>query len=46
MPSLRDWLPEDHLAWFMLASVEKLDLGRSMTRIGRMVTGGRRMIRR
>jgi transposase len=26
-PSLRDWLPEDHLAWFMLASVEELDLG-------------------
>ena len=26
-PSLRDWLPEDHLAWFMLASVEKLELG-------------------
>jgi transposase len=25
-PSLRDWLPEDHLAWFMLATVEKLDL--------------------
>ncbi len=25
-PSLRDWLPEDHLARFMLASVEKLDL--------------------
>ena len=25
-PSLRDWLPEDHLAWFMLASVEQLDL--------------------
>ena len=25
-PSLRDWLPEDHLAWFVLASVEKLDL--------------------
>jgi transposase len=25
--SLRDWLPEDHLAWFMLASVEELDLG-------------------
>jgi hypothetical protein len=25
-PSLRDWLPEDHLAWFMLAAVEKLDL--------------------
>lgn len=25
-PSLRDWLPEDHLAWFMLASAEELDL--------------------
>jgi transposase len=25
-PSLRDWLPEDHLAWFVLASVEELDL--------------------
>jgi transposase len=25
-PSLRDWLPEDHLAWFILASVEELDL--------------------
>ena len=23
-PSLRDWLPEDHLAWFVLASVESL----------------------
>ncbi|MEA2243789.1 MAG: hypothetical protein QOD24_3345, partial [Solirubrobacteraceae bacterium] len=26
-PSLRDWLPEDHLAWFVLAAVEELDLG-------------------
>jgi transposase len=25
-PSLRDWLPEDHLAWFILASAEELDL--------------------
>lgn len=25
-PSLRDWLPEDHLAWFMLATAEELDL--------------------
>ena len=24
--SLREWLPENHLAWFMLATVEKLDL--------------------
>ena len=26
-PSLRDWWPEDHLAWFILACVEELDLG-------------------
>ncbi len=25
-PSLRDWLPESHLAWFVLAAVEELDL--------------------
>jgi transposase len=25
-PNLREWLPEDHLAWFVLASVEELDL--------------------
>ena len=25
-PSLRDWLPEDHLAWFVLDTVERLDL--------------------
>jgi transposase len=26
-PDPRDWLPEDHLAWFVLASVEEMDLG-------------------
>jgi transposase len=25
-PSLRDWLPEDHLAWFVVDSVGRLDL--------------------
>ena len=25
-PDPRDWLPEGHLAWFVLASVEQLDL--------------------
>ncbi|MBS1884586.1 MAG: transposase [Actinobacteria bacterium] len=25
-PDLRDWLPEDHLAWFVIESVESLDL--------------------
>ena len=24
--SLREWLPEDHLAWFVLESVEGMDL--------------------
>ena len=24
--SLRDWLPADHLAWFVLDTVEQLDL--------------------
>jgi transposase len=26
-PSLREWLPEDHLAWFVLDAVGELDLG-------------------
>jgi transposase len=25
-PSVQDWLPEDHYAWFVLASVEQMDL--------------------
>src|SRR5215218_6515966 len=25
-PSLREWLPDDHLAWFVLAAVEEIDL--------------------
>ncbi|HXQ00002.1 MAG TPA: hypothetical protein VN845_08050, partial [Solirubrobacteraceae bacterium] len=25
-PDLRDWLPPDHLAWFVLAAVEEMDL--------------------
>jgi transposase len=25
-PDLRDWLPEDHLAWFVIESVEELNL--------------------
>ena len=24
-PSLREWLPEDHLAWFVIDAVEALD---------------------
>jgi transposase len=26
-PDLRDWLPADHLAWFVLDVVDQLDLG-------------------
>ena len=25
-PSIRDWLPEDHLAWFIVEVVEEFDL--------------------
>ena len=25
-PSLKDWLPEDHLAWFLLDVVDEMDL--------------------
>ena len=25
-PSLREWLPEDHLAWFVIEAVAELDL--------------------
>src|SRR5271165_3554762 len=25
-PNLREWLPEDHLAWFVLAAVEEMDV--------------------
>jgi transposase len=26
-PNMRDWLPEDHLAWFVIEAVAELDLG-------------------
>jgi hypothetical protein len=26
-PDVRDWLPSDHLAWFVLDVVDQLDLG-------------------
>jgi transposase len=25
-PSLREWLPEDHFAWFVIAAIDKMDL--------------------
>jgi transposase len=27
-PSLRDWLPEDHLAWFVLDAVSAMDVSK------------------
>jgi hypothetical protein len=30
-PDLRDWLPADHLAWFILDVVDQLDLGPFLT---------------
>jgi hypothetical protein len=43
----RDWLLGDYLAWFVLASVEEMDLaGRSMVPIVRMGGVARRSSRR
>jgi hypothetical protein len=25
-PNLREWLPEDHFAWFVLSAVDEMDL--------------------
>ena len=25
-PDVREWLPEDHLAWFVIDAVEEMDL--------------------
>ena len=36
-PSGADWLPEDHLAWFVLDIVAELDLSAFGERIGWMV---------
>ena len=41
-PDLRDWLPADHLAWFVLDVVDQLDLGPFLTRLpGRWAWPGR-----
>ena len=44
-PSLRDWLPEGHLAWFVIDAVAQLDLS-ALPATGPMVMAGRRTIRR
>ena len=45
-PSLREWLPESHLAWFVIDAVAALDWSRFLRRIGAMGGGARRTIRR
>ena len=34
-PSLREWLPEDHLAWFVIDAVEEFDLAAFYARLSR-----------
>jgi hypothetical protein len=29
-PDVRDWLPEDHFAWFVIDAVDAIDMARSM----------------
>ena len=38
-PSLRDWLPDDHLAWFVLDAVDEIDLSAFYGAIARMAVG-------
>ena len=42
----RDWLPEDHLAWWVIDAVGEMDLSGFYGLIGLTVTAGRRMSRR
>ena len=39
-PNLKDWLPDDHLAWFVLEAVEELDLAGRMSRPSWNFDGG------
>jgi hypothetical protein len=45
-PDPRDWLPEGHVASFVLASVEEMDLSVFYGSYRRMVGVGRRLSRR
>src|SRR5215216_1674992 len=45
-PDVRDWLPENHLASFVIDAVGEMDLDVSMRPIGRTAAAGRRMTRR
>ncbi len=45
-PSLREWLPEGHLAWFVLDAVAEMDLAPFVAGYRHDVGVARRMIRR
>ncbi len=45
-PSLREWLPDDHLAWFGLDAVDAIDLSAFLAPVASMVGGARRTIGR
>jgi transposase len=40
-PDMRDWLPADHLVWFVIATVDALDLSAFTARPGRRSVAGR-----
>jgi len=44
-PSLREWLPEGHLAWFVIDAVGELVWGRSSRHIALTAMAARRTIR-
>ena len=45
-PDLREWLPADHLAWFVIEAIDELDLEPSTPPTATMATGAPRTIRR
>ena len=45
-PDVRDWLPEGHLAWFVIDAVAELDLSAFTAPAGTTVTAARPMTRR
>ena len=45
-PDVKDWLPDGHLAWFVLDAVAGMDLSEFMARIALTVSAGGRMTRR
>jgi hypothetical protein len=45
-PDVREWLPADHLAWFVIDAVAERICRRFMPLIGLMVMAGRPMSRR